>query len=258
MKALAETAKAKLSGDELYLKRFEFFMKHYWSFFAESEDYASGGAFQPLEVMKTAEPPKVDGVLDDDAWKPAKAAPFVEGINAEHVLKAPPDATEMRAVWTPGYGVTFGFRCFEAHMDKVVRNNPPCVGNDQVEFFIDPSGAGNGGYLQVAVDINGAAKFYKSRRGSMPWTGEGVVAAAKSYDDRWEMEVYIPFDSIRGFPGARIPNQGAVNLKWVGNATRMRYGEGTTKRGYFSRLFTKFNWWNNHTAAFGTFQFKEW
>ena len=258
MKALAETAKAKLAGDELRLKRFEFFMKHYWQFFADSEEYASGGAFVPLEVMKTAEPPKVDGVLDDDAWKPAKGAAFVEGINAERVLKAPPDATEMRAVWTPGYGVTFGFRCFEAHMDKVVRNKPPCVGNDQVEFFIDPSGSGNGGYLQIAVDINGAARFHKSRRGAMPWNGEGVVAAVKSYADRWEMEVYVPFDSIREFPGARIPNLAAVNLKWVGNATRMRYGEGTTPRGYFSRLFTKFNWWNNHTAAFGTFQFKEW
>ena len=259
MKALAEKAKAKLAGDALATKRFEFFMYHYWQFFADSEEYASGGAFTPLEVMKTAEPPKVDGVLDDAVWKAAKGSDFVEGINQERVLKAPRDATEMRAVWTPGYGVTFGFRCSEAHMDKVVRSKPPCVGNDQVEFFIDPSGTGNGGYLQIAVDVNGDAMFYKSRRGAMPWKGEGVIAAAKSYGDRWEMEVYVPFESVRGFPGARIPNQGAVNLTWIGNATRMQYGEVPDKqRGYFSRLFTKFNWWNNHTAAFGTFQFKEW
>ena len=259
MKALAEAAKAKLAGDALGLKRFEFFMLHYWSFFADSEEYASGGAFTPLEVMKTADTPKVDGVLDDAAWKAAKPSSFVEAINTERVLKAPPDATEMMSVWTPGYGVTFGFRCHEAHMDKVVRTKPPCVGNDQVEFFLDPSGAGNGGYLQIAVDVNGSAMFYKSRRGSIPgWKGEGIVAAAKSYADRWELEVYVPFDALREFPGARIPNQGAVNLKWIGNATRMQYGEGKDPRGYFSRLFTKFNWWNNHTAAFGTLQFKEW
>ena len=202
---------------------------------------------------------KVDGILDDAAWKAAKPSSFVEAINAERVRKAPPDATEMMSVWTPGYGVTFGFRCHEAHMDKVVRTKPPCVGNDQVEFFLDPSGAGNGGYLQIAVDVNGSAMFYKSRRGAIPgWKGEGVVAAAKSYEDRWELEVYVPFEALREFPGARIPNQGAVNLKWIGNATRMQYGEGKDPRGYFSRLFTKFNWWNNHTAAFGTLQFKEW
>ena len=96
--------------------------------------------------------------------------------------------------------------------------------------------------------------FYKSRRGAMPWKGEGVVAAARSYADHWDLEVYVPFESIREFPGARIPNQCAVNLTWVGNATRMQYGEGKSPRGYFSRLFTKFNWWNNHTAAFGTFR----
>ena len=258
MKALAETAKAKLAGDALGLKRFAFFMHHYWSFFADSEEYASGGAFTPLEVMKTAETPKVDGVLDDEAWTAAKGADFVEALNEKKVLKAPPDPTVMKAVWTPGCGVTFGFRCSESQMGKVMRTKPPCVGNDQVEFFIDPSGTGNGGYLQVAVDVNGSKMCYKSRRGAMDWKGEGVVAAAKSYADHWDMEVYVPFESIKGFPGARIPNQGAVNLFWVGNATRMRYGAVKDPRGYFSRLFTKFNWWNNHTAAFGTFQFKEW
>lgn len=260
MRELLDKAKVKVeaSGDEMMKRRFAFQSAQFERFFEDGEEYASGGAFVPLEVMKTTERPKVDGVLNDAAWTSAKGAAFVEAMNADRKLVTPPDPTEMRAVWTPGEGVTFGFKFSESQMDKVQRSKPPCVGNDQVELFLDPSGEGNGGYLQIALDAAGGRMFYTSRRGAMEWHGEGVETAVSEGPDHWSAEIFVPFSSIREFPGARIPNMGAVNLYWIGNSTRMRYGAVQDPRGYFSRLFTKFNWWNNHAAAFGRFMFKEW
>ena len=262
MKALFEKARPKLEGDAHALLCFDYYTGFFKTFFEDSEDFASGGSFTPLEIMKTTERPKVDGILDDEAWQKAKKADFVEGVNAERKLRPPAEAGEVRAVWTPGTGVTFGYRCAEAHMDRVVKTADP-LRNDQIELFLDPSGAGNGGYMQLAFDVNGLARFYRSGRGAGDWIRDGVQVAVHMDKDFWSAEVYIPFEALKNFPGARLPDLGAVNLYWVGNTTRMQFGgcvgdDYSKKTGYFSRLFTKFHHFNNHAPAFGKLMFKEW
>ena len=260
MKALFDAARPKLEGDEHALLCFDYYTHFFKQFFEDSEDFASGGSFTPLEIMKTTERPKVDGVLDDEVWKLAKKADLIEALNEEKKIRPAREPGDVRAVWTPGTGVTFGYYCSEAHMDQVSRTGDP-LRNDQIELFLDPSGEGNGGYMQLAFDINGMVRFYRSGRGAGDWIREGVQVAVHEGKDYWSVEVYIPFEALKNFPGARLPNLGAVNLYWLGNTTRMQNGgcvKGLWRDCYFSRLYTKFHWFNNHAAAFGKLMFKEW
>ena len=256
MLALAETSRKQLRGDELGLKRLAFYLDPFKQFFRESEEYASGSAFTPLEMMKAFDAPKIDGKLDDECWKKAKAVETVEGLDRNR--KAPSVKTEVRVVWTADGGVTFGVKCHEPQMDKVTRTAPPISWNETLEFFFDPSGQAEGGFFQIAVDISGAIRGWHS--GKNDWKDARIRHAVAEGPDFWSVELYVPFDAVKDFPGAQIPTTAAGDRFWIGNVSRMRFGPPKAENRPYEvhRLFTRFSKWNKDPAAFGKFKFKEW
>ena len=256
MLALAAESRKAVAGDAIALKRVEFYLKPFERFFRESEEYATGSAFAPLEIMKAFNAPKVDGKLDDECWAKAKPSDMVEGIDAS--LAAPPVRTEVRAVWTAGGGVTLGVRCHETDMASANRTSPPLTYNETLEVFIDPSGQADGGFYQIAVDLSGArgAWVNSQKRWEMP----GLETAVSADADGWNAEVHIPFDAVKDFPGAQIPTTAAGSNFWIGNVCRMRIGPRADKKKPWEihRLFTRFSKWNKDPAAFGKLVFREW
>ena len=260
MQELAETSRRKTAGDPAALARVEFYLAPFAQFFKESEEYAAGSAFTPLEMMKAFTQPKIDGVLDDECWAKAKPAQFVEG--RDRTAKAPTVGTELRVVWTAGGGVTFGVMCREPDMASARRTAPPLTNNETLEFFFDPSGAAEGNFYQFSVDLSGAARGL--RDGKERWSAEGVEAAVHSGPDFWSAEVYVPFAAVKDFPGAQIPTTAAGDRFWIGNVSRMRFGPvakmSPKPKGGFEifRLFTRYNNWNKDPGAFGKLVFREW
>ncbi|MBQ2630380.1 MAG: DUF4838 domain-containing protein [Kiritimatiellae bacterium] len=262
MQELAETSRRKVAGDATALARVEFYLAPFRQFFKESEEYASGNAFTPLEMMKAFTQPKVDGVLDDECWAKAKPAFFVEG--RDRTLKEPLVKTEIRVVWTAGGGVTFGVKCHEPDMASVRRTAPPLTNNETLEFFFDPSGAAEGNFYQYSVDLSGASRGW--RDGRSRWNADGVQSAVHSGPDFWSAEVYVPFEAVKDFPGVQIPTTAAGDRFWIGNVSRMRFGpiakmdkRDRPKGGFeLDRLFTRFNNWNKDPGAFGKLAFRDW
>lgn len=103
----------------------------------------------PVEIFKTAEPPKIDGVLDDECWKDAAPVQCVYPLAAADRIIEKPWMTA-RFAWDGRY-LYIGYETFDANMQSIgsgQQQGPP--GNqrqgamnwvegekaDVVEFFI--------------------------------------------------------------------------------------------------------------------------
>lgn len=260
MTALLEEARRLAADDPTSLKHVEWYAAPFKQFFRESGEYAAGGAFEPLKMQKASECPKVDGVLDDAAWTTAVPLRMVDAKCKTN--SAPDCVTEVRAVWVPEKGVTFGIRCAEPKVDRMRLSSPAFEygpGNEKIEFFLDVTGGGDGAYQQVVFDTAGTgAVLCTSDAGS--WKGAGVKGAWKAGKDFWSMELFVPFAAVSDIKGVQLPTTAALGRVWNGNIARQRVvdydKEGLWWRSW-SRLYTRYGLWNKDSAAFGTFQFVE-
>ena len=256
MERLLAEAKRLADGDAAVTARLAELDGAFAQFFRESAEKASGTAFEPLKIQKVAESPVVDGKLDDAAWSQAVALSFVD---KRSMTNAANPKAEMKAVWVPGKGVTFGITCCEPEMDKLVRNRVPFAypsSNETLEFFVDPTGNGDGGYCQIIWDI-GNTTHLTSHDGK--WNPQGVATAVSEGKDFWSVEVFLPFTAFGTIAGVQIPTTAAGGKSWAGNVCRLwaQKGESEPKRNRWSRIYTRNNPWNKDSAAFGPWLFVE-
>ena len=272
MAELFAEAEKLAAGDEKALARIAWYKSGFENFFIESEQNANGTAFAPLHMKKVTVAPKVDGRLDDACWQTAEPLPFVDAqINwsgraiddkGKDPKKTPKYPTEMRAVWVPSQGVTFGFRFTEPSTEAMVEGVKGDVWDqDMIELFIDVSGTGDGNYCHLLSDAFARTRF----DGSGAFKGEQVEVKTAKFAGYWTMEAYVPFSALKCFPGVQIPTTSANGICWNGNCARLRCGdmkkpEAERKQGSvseISRLNTRFNKWHKDQSAFSTWQFVE-
>ncbi len=170
-------------------------------------------ALLPQAVCQTAaSPPKLDGKLDDSCW------PFATKLTnfVHHQTGEPAREQTVCYVVADDANLYVAFECQEADMKHLRAQakpdehglNPQVPRDDSVEVYIDPRLAGKK-YFRLALNSLGAAK--SSAAG-------GWEAATAIEEDRWVVEVRIPFELI----GAK-PRSGAV---WGFNACRNDQGSG--------------------------------
>ncbi|HEY3249626.1 MAG TPA: DUF5916 domain-containing protein, partial [Ignavibacteria bacterium] len=143
---------------------------------------------------------KIDGKLDEEAWKNAPAAKdFVEiepGDNLE-----PPVKTEVLIMFDDD-NLYFGFICYDNEMKKLVSNlcdRDKMFSDDWVGPIIDPYGDNKKGY-EIFVNPYGV-------QGDLIWTKQGenssydmiFYSEASIHKDKWIVEMAIPFKSL-SFP----------------------------------------------------------
>ena len=84
-------------------------------------------------------------------------------------------------------------------------------------------------------------------------------------NDYWTAELYVPYTYFATYPNAQIPTTSAGGRCWTGNISRWRIGAAGLPKAErpegekveMQRLWTRGNWWNNDSAAFGLFKFVE-
>ncbi len=261
MQRLFAKAKKEAEGDEKAAVRIAWYEKGFEKFFKESEENASGTAFVPFMMKKAGVQPVIDGKLDDTAWAAAEGRTFVRARDKNN--PTPVFATEVKAVWTDK-GITFGVKADEpaiARMHMGAPKGDPWA-QDTFEIFIDPSGSADGHWYQLLIDNN--ARLSPSSSG-IGWKAKDVKIAIASGEKGWSMEVYVPYDALKNFPGVQLPTTSANGVVWLGNMIRWRVGdmklpkeqrvEGSCNE--MSRLNTRFNIWNRDPAAFSKFVFVE-
>ena len=206
---------------------------------------AEGTALEPTLIKKVASDPIIDGRLDDEAWKLATGYPFVHATCKTN--PATQFQSEVRMVWTPN-GVTVGLKALEPEPDAETKANPNRA-LEEFEIFLDVSGTGDGHYYQTFMNETGDPLFYTD---GIDWRPKGVRHATHFGSGFWSLEIFIPFDDLKGFPGAQMPSGTSAEGKfWIGNVMRHR------RSREFSRRYTRYSVWSKDPAAFGKLVFVE-
>ena len=163
--------------------------------------------FPEMEIPQVTESPKVDGVLDDPAWRNSPLpvgdwltySPLYGNKIVQH--------TQVRAVYDKT-GLYFAFHCTDAEPDKIksaIVRRDTIYNDDWVGLSLDSLGSHQSSY-EFFVNANGIQMdvLNSSTAGedsSPDWVWD---SAAKKTEDGYTVEIRIPFKTIRFKSGATV------------------------------------------------------
>ena len=193
-----------------------------------------------LKTPVAKEAPKIDGVLDDAAWKEAATSEsfaLKEGSKAKGRTKV--------YVTRDNNALYIAVECFDSEdalkklkADAKAHDDDPIWGDDNVELFIDPSGKREN-YYQVIINAKGVtwdAWLPSPLAPDKTWNPD-FKSAVKVNKDNWTLEIALPFACF-----TQSPKSAAV---WAFNVTRMRPNVELT---YWSPVY---NDGSHHPEKFG-------
>ena len=169
---------------------------------------SKAGGFDDTTVVvavRTKTPPKIDGVLDDDAWK--GAVPITSFTQRELQEGSPStERTEVRIVYDD-QAMYVGVWCFDREPDGIVANETkrdfPIYIEDNFRIIFDTYHDKRNGFL-FGVNPNGArsdALITDEGQGvNQDWNGLWDVQTTVN-SSGWFAEIEIPFSTLR-FPEA--------------------------------------------------------
>ncbi|MCC7174471.1 MAG: carbohydrate binding family 9 domain-containing protein [Bryobacterales bacterium] len=162
-----------------------------------------------LRVFMAGEPVRVDGRLDEPAWRAAE--PVLLTQQSPRPGEPTPFRTEVR-VLLAGRSIYFGFSCTDAEPDRIavhtMQFDGAMGGDDTVTVVLDPYGDRRTGY---AFKINAAGAradglINDPEHISSDWDGIWDARTARTADG-WSAEIEIPLHTLNFIPG-----QGAWGL----------------------------------------------
>ena len=168
-------------------------------------------------MSRVASPPKIDGVLDDEAWKgdPLALGPWI----SYNPLRGEtgPERTEVRSVYDDRY-IYFAFHCLSdepEHIRTTVSRRDNVFSDDWVGLSLDSTGTGQTAYhlmvnpsgIQMdAVHTTSAGERFES---DFLW-----FSAGKRTANAYVVEIALPLQTIR-FSGAHDLTMGILFWRHV-------------------------------------------
>lgn len=155
-----------------------------------------------LSVKKTATPIKMDGDLDDIAWKDAATTtPFFIKFPTDE--GTPKRQTQVKILYDDKF-VYFAFTAYDSGSNHIIRSLKRDVGhddNDGVAIILDPVNQHSNGFFFVVNALNVQSEdVLSSSAGNngvdFSWDNKWF-SATKIYADKWTAEIAIPFKTIR-------------------------------------------------------------
>jgi hypothetical protein len=174
-------------------------------------------------VGAVATPPKMDGNLDEEAWKQAPVyylAQMLDGAGRA------PESTEVRLLRDDKM-LYLALRCTEpllARLQASRRSHDGAIwDDDSVEFFLGVGGA----YYHFGVNALGSTYDGKAKDAS--WNS-GFQAAVGREPGAWTAEAAVPL--------AKLAGPGAAPTEWTANFNRNRHATGTWQESAWSPTFS--------------------
>jgi hypothetical protein len=155
---------------------------------------------------KTAEPPKLDGKLDDACYQSASRLTGFRDINSGEL------AGEQTECWVlrDGEALYVAFRCLQTQPGpakaQVTRRDGAVFGEESVELFLQPNPA-SGEYIHLAT--NALGRQFDEIGFDTAWDADWQVATERQ-DNAWTAELRIPFAALPIGPDA--PERWRMNL----------------------------------------------
>ena len=179
-----------------------------------------------MTAMQVDKAPVLDGELNDEAWKKGVA-------NKNYYKYLDPKGTHFTNYQTRctivynDKGIFAGVVNYQKDISilrrKVLKNNDASIWTDDcAELYFDP--AANGvGYFKFVVNANGkndSAWRMDSANFHEDWRAPGVASAAKVFDDRWEFELFVPWEAYG------LKSKPDAGTFWTFNHSRFTWSKG--------------------------------
>ena len=176
-------------------------------------------------------PIRIDGSIAEDEWR--DATPFnlhpaarddPRGICDARLT--PREPTEVLLLWDER-GLYGAARCFKDDMSRIkadhTDNDPDMHTDECIEIYIDPDRAELLAPEMRKFAVNANGKFGVLRF-KPEETYDGFTTAARQFDDRWEVEFFVPWNVV-----GMTPEHG----EFLGfNITRQTWGEAAERSGW--------------------------
>jgi hypothetical protein len=146
---------------------------------------------------RAAQPPKVDGKLDDAVWQKAPAPTRFVSLGCSGVVA---HQTEVRLLYDADH-LYMAIRCHEPELSKLViraqENSGRVYKDDSVEIYISPENKPDAPTYRITLNADAAADV--SLAGDSKWS-----RAAGREDAAWTLELAIPWAAV----GVTTPARG--------------------------------------------------
>jgi hypothetical protein len=161
---------------------------------------AQGVAGSELQARRVSSPPKIDGVLDDEAWS---SDPLPLGIWKSYNPMRGEAAAEQTQVWIAydNEAIYFAFRCLDSQPEKIrttISRRDNAFSDDWVGLSLDSSRAGQLAYhlfvnpSGIQMDALQSGTNGEDFAPDWVWQSGGHVNA-----DGWSAEIRVPLENIR-------------------------------------------------------------
>jgi hypothetical protein len=151
------------------------------------------GGRPKLSILPAAEPPKVDGRLDEPLWDRPAQTPALGRMDRQRRDLAPTSvrfAADDRTLYV-------AFRCEEPKADelrlKARRRDEPAYKDDSVELMLDPTGQGETYFHFVA---NAEGVLYDAERFDKSFNAPGVRSEGRIDGAGYSVELAVPWKSL--------------------------------------------------------------
>jgi len=161
----------------------------------------------PLRAVRAATPPRIDGVLDDEAWaRPALPLDTWISYNPMHGEAA----TQRTDVWVAydDSAIYFAFKCFDSEPGRIratITRRDDAYSDDWIAISLDSSRAGQVAYHMfvnpygIQMDALNTGSNGEDSAPDWVWQSAGKVGS-----DGYTVEVRVPLESIRFRGGLNV------------------------------------------------------
>ena len=167
----------------------------------------NGKARRKAIALAVAKGPRIDGRLDDAAWK--DAIPVDGFIQRDPDYWMPSTERTVAKVVYDDKSVYFAFECFMSEHHKLVANmrrDSDIWGDDNGQLLLDTYNDRQTGFFFFINPLGAQRDLMLSNEGrtyNVDWDCNWVCRTQR-YDDRWTAEIEIPFSQLRFKPGAEM------------------------------------------------------
>jgi hypothetical protein len=163
------------------------------------------GQTSDIPIERASQPPKIDGVLDDDVW--AKITPL-PAVTAEWASYNPvrgdrmPDVyrTEVRVSYDDR-NIYFAFHCFDNEPDKIrtnVARRDSSFNDDWIAMSLDSAGTGQAAYHLFSNPSGSQMDAINTSASGEQFDADLVwYSVGKTTTDGYVVEVQVPLQTVR-------------------------------------------------------------